>query len=145
MASGDEGLSVLNSACSGSGSGFCGSIAGDRAGLSPGLGVVSPARGMEVLETLREWVGEGFRGTVNGTAPSIAVETGRDTGVLLSLGSSAMAGVLPRPETSLFFSADVAELGTRLIIGLIPAVLSVLLRETRESESLDMGVGGIDL
>ena len=62
------------------------------------------------------------------------------TGVLVSLVSSAIMGVLPSPPA--MFRAFNAELETRLIIGLMPDVLSVLLLET--FESLVIGVGGIE-
>lgn len=52
-------------------------------------------------------------------------------------------GVSP-PALFRFFSAEVAELGTRLMIGLIPEVDSVLLLDTPESD-FEIGVGGIDL
>ena len=66
-------------------------------------------------------------------------------GVVVSLGSSAIAGVLPSAWLR-FLSADAAELGTRLIIGLIPDVLPGLLLNRSELESLsfDMGVGGTE-
>jgi hypothetical protein len=71
------------------------------------------------------------------------MEVGRETG--LSLLSSAMTGVLrSAPVLFLCLSTDVAELGTRLMIGLIPEVLAVLLLDTSESDCLLMGVGGID-
>jgi hypothetical protein len=109
-------------------------MAGDRAGLSPGLGV----------ERVRDWLGEGFRATWYGP-PSAAVEVGRETGVLPSLASSAITGVLPwTPDWFRIFKADAAELGTRLIIGLIPDVLLVLLLDTDESESFETGVGGTE-
>ena len=76
--------------------------------------------------------------------PSRAAEVGRETGVPPSLASSAMTGVLPSPPaTFLALSADVAELGTRLMIGLMPVVLLVLLLETLESD-LVTGVGGTE-
>jgi hypothetical protein len=56
--SGEAALKELSWAASGSGTFFCGSIVGDRAGLSTALGVAN-----DELETLREWLGEGFRGT----------------------------------------------------------------------------------
>ena len=64
------------------------------------------------------------------------------TGVAISLSSAALARAA---------AAAAAELGTRLMMGLIPLVLSVLLRETLESvpewepERLEIGVGGTEL
>lgn len=64
--------------------------------------------------------------------------------MLLSLASSVMTGVLPSPPAAfLALSADVVELGTRLMMGLIPDVLLVLLLETLESD-LVTGVGGTE-
>ena len=49
-----------------------------------------------------------------------------------------------RAPAFLAFNAEVAELGTRLMIGLIPEVLSVLLRDTPDSDCFEIGVGGTE-
>ena len=97
-----------------------------------------------MLDGFRDWLGEGLRATVYGP-PKAVVEGGRDTGVLPSLFSSAITGVLPQtPASFRIFKAEVAELGTRLMMGLIPDVLSVLLLDTDEPGSFETGVGGTE-
>jgi hypothetical protein len=77
-------------------------------------------------------------------------EGGLDVGVFASLVSSAIAGVVvSAPPTLLAFSAEVAELGTRLIMGLMPDELSVLLLDIPSSDCeygplFDNGVGGTE-
>jgi hypothetical protein len=119
-------------------------MTGERAGLSPRVGVAKPLRGKEEFEKLREWSGRGFD-TGKCAASCRSVDVGWKTDAAVSLGSSAIAGVLPSPSAWLRFIADVAELGTRLMIGLIPEVLPVFVLNMLESESFDIGVGGIDL
>jgi hypothetical protein len=63
ISSDDSLLSVANRADLGSGISLCGAKMGDLAGLSPRVGVARPLRGVEELEKLREWPGDGFRGT----------------------------------------------------------------------------------
>lgn len=102
---------------------------------------------VEPADTFRECEGDGLRctwGALGLGRP--AAEIGRD---LDAGSSSAIAGMfVALPCASLALASAVAALGTRLIIGLMPAVLSVLLLETPEPDCeallfcFDIGVGG---
>ena len=89
MARTDWGLCVATCAVSGLGKSFFGVTTGERAGLSPRVGVAKPLRGSEELEKFRAWLLKGV-----GTGCELAganADVGWETG---SCGSSAIAGVV---------------------------------------------------
>ena len=112
------------------------SSAGVRAGLLSGLGVLISRLwpGIKELGTGAELGCEGSKGgcflaTCFGV-PRVLDESGRG---LFSFGSSTIIGVLMSLASASFALASVsAELGVLLMIGLMPLVLSLLLRATPE-------------